>query len=509
MKKYILILFLSITISLNAQVCLDVHLVIQEQTQWCWAASAKCVLDYYGNEYLQCEIADYNRNNCPWGNYGSTDCCVNALWGCNAPAYLECLQDILLNLGNITNAPANNPLALDGINFHLGRQRPIIMRWQKISAPTHGHIMVIYGVDGYKIEYMDPDPATGGYRVLPYDSLKNNGTYEWTQTITLQKSPFPDHCYNCKFDANKGEKAMDCGGPCPPCEYAPQQVIINTATNNLPSDVRAINKITVGNAAVKVLSGQDVTFTTAGDIELLPGFEIDAGANFNTQLQDDPMSLTQICGKFCKEDTYGPIVAYRYKDIFRGYDIVNVDRIVYEITDIQSGRPVYKNIVYVSDYGTVDLWDLIEGAHLGQITYYAALIGIFPCNGGLGNEGVVRFMVYDLDKSLNSEQETEETETSAPFLSPSNNPAPQIEKQTDNFFIIPNPNSGTFQIEPNFPLSDIAHLKVVDVMGTTVYETHNVTSNTIQLQTPAQGQFFVVVFLKEGGMITKKMLIQR
>ena len=327
------------------------------------------------------------------------------------------------------------------------------------------------------------------------------------------KSAYPDHCFDC--EKNFDEEGKDCGGSsCPPCEHAPDQVIINTATNNLPSDVRAIKKITAGNAAVKVLSGQDVTFTTAGEIELLPGFEVDAGANFISQAKGHILEVTADCNEIC-DPGYLPGLFFRWYQ-YMLVDVANVKRIELEIVT-QDKNSVWHTIRYVNienQEGTVLLWNLIDGDfdfHLKPDGYsysyeYAAIY--YGCyqywrywqRFGINNPK---------NKSLNSEQETEETETSDPFLSPSVNSTPQIEKQTDNFFIIPNPNSGTFQIEPNFPLSDIAHLKVVDVMGTTVYETQNVTANTIQLQTPAQGQFFVVVFLKEGGMITKKMLIQR
>ena len=42
-----------------------------------------------------------------------------------------------------------------------------------------------------------------------------------------------------------------------------------------------------------------------------------------------------------------------------------------------------------------------------------------------------------------------------------------------------------------------------------VYETEKLTTNTIQLQNAANGLYFVVVFLKDGTMLTQKMMVGR
>ena len=80
--------------------------------------------------------------------------------------------------------------------------------------------------------------------------------------------------------------------------------------------------------------------------------------------------------------------------------------------------------------------------------------------------------------------------------------------QTPNFILHPNPNQGIFQLETNFPLSAIGNLKITNLMGATVYETQNVVSNMVQLQNPTAGTFFVVMVLKDGAVITRKMVVQ-
>ena len=37
--------------------------IFQLQTMWCWAANTHCVLEYYGNPMVQCEIVEYSFSN--------------------------------------------------------------------------------------------------------------------------------------------------------------------------------------------------------------------------------------------------------------------------------------------------------------------------------------------------------------------------------------------------------------------------------------------------------------
>jgi len=59
-----------------------------------------------------------------------------------------------------------------------------------------------------------------------------------------------------------------------------------------------------------------------------------------------------------------------------------------------------------------------------------------------------------------------------------------------------------------FPLSKIGTLKITNPLGVTVYQTQNVTEHTIQLQNSATGMFFVVITLKDGNVLTQKMVVQ-
>ncbi|MDR2970498.1 MAG: T9SS type A sorting domain-containing protein [Bacteroidales bacterium] len=535
MKKYILLLLLGITITVNAQVCLVVPKILQEQSEWCWAAASKCVLDYYGFVHQQCEIAEYVRLNGIFNNLGLVNCCVDPLQGCNQGTSTTggtgSIEDILVEFGNIANAPAKT-LDMSGIEFHLNLQRPLIIRWENISDTTHGHAMVIYGTNGNDIiEFMDPDC---GYDELPYNDLLNSGGFQWTLTIYPLVSPYiiPKHCSNCKFEPELGEEEMDCGGSCPPCEHAPQYKSFTTSTNNLPTVVRAIEKITAGNASVKVLTGQNVNFYTAGTIELLPGFEVEEGGNFTAEPKWNILEVTADCNKYCEPriptayDRWCPW-PWPYTNGTFLVEVANVLKIylvVYRRYDSswvidEVGEFVYSNLVENQE-GFVPLWDLIEGEppeYLKpdyRIYKYWAYLRIYPCEWEgnrywnywrkfiIVNDPTPHKMIKDgLSDELVSINQILHTDIDNVMY-------PEL-NMTPSFSLIPNPNSGTFQLETNFPLTDISHLKIINLLGVPVYETKNQTSNTVQLQNAASGIFFVVIILKDGAVLSQKMVVQR
>ena len=48
----------------------------------------------------------------------------------------------------------------------------------------------------------------------------------------------------------------------------------------------------------------------------------------------------------------------------------------------------------------------------------------------------------------------------------------------------------------------------MNLLGVSVYETQKVSSNTIQINNAPAGQYFVVMILKDGNVLTQKMMVQ-
>lgn len=186
MKK-ILFLFTALLFSrtLEAQQ-LAVPEIFQEQTEWCWAGVSKSVLDYYGTNIAQCDIADYARTVIKWRNFGSTDCCINPNLGCNYWnynwGYPGSIQDILVNFANIQNYGVAKPLSLTEISKEIKGGRPFIVRWGWTSGG--GHFVVGHGINGNNISYMNPWIGEG-YHISTYNWLVNDGVHEWTHTNVL------------------------------------------------------------------------------------------------------------------------------------------------------------------------------------------------------------------------------------------------------------------------------------------------------------------------------------
>jgi hypothetical protein len=54
----------------------------------------------------------------------------------------------------------------------------------------------------------------------------------------------------------------------------------------------------------------------------------------------------------------------------------------------------------------------------------------------------------------------------------------------------------------------IGNLKITNFLGASIYEAQHLTTHTIQMPTSAPGIYFVVMILKEGTVLTQKMMIQ-
>jgi len=196
MKKYILSAFLGIAITANAQI-LNVPAIIQEQSQWCWAAVSKSVLGYYNYPYYsQCEIAEYTRS-LRFYDFGTVPCCFSALYGCDYWNfnwyYPGSVQDILAHFGNIYNVGMTDILSISDIQNNISQNRPFIAAWKYSNGA--GHAVVGRGIDSNNIVYyMDPtwNVVGGGYQVLSYNNFKKDGTHEWIETNVMLVSPsFP------------------------------------------------------------------------------------------------------------------------------------------------------------------------------------------------------------------------------------------------------------------------------------------------------------------------------
>lgn len=156
--------------------------VLQEQTEWCWAATTRAALLYFGVDKKQCELAEWTRthNTANDRYFGATDCCKNPSGQCNTWNYFwmngspkkgvgGTIEDLLVQFG--TNAKTTryeddpNTTANEGqrglqdFSAAIDGGKLVFIRWA--WSDGGGHFIVGYGYDGTLIHYMNPWPGEG------------------------------------------------------------------------------------------------------------------------------------------------------------------------------------------------------------------------------------------------------------------------------------------------------------------------------------------------------------
>ncbi len=173
---------------------LPVPTTIQQQSEWCWSACSKCVLDYYGlPSQTQCSIAEYARTQITWTSFGTTNCCVNASQGCNywnySWGYPGSIEDILQHFGGIKTINLSYALSVTQIQKETFYKNPFIIRWGWYSGG--GHFMVGSGISGNSVYYMNPLPGYGA-QIGNYDwMVDQNNSHTWTHTQLFCAPPAP------------------------------------------------------------------------------------------------------------------------------------------------------------------------------------------------------------------------------------------------------------------------------------------------------------------------------
>ncbi|MEJ2611911.1 MAG: C39 family peptidase [Candidatus Thiodiazotropha sp.] len=165
---------------------LDIPLVEQEQKYWCWAGATQSILQYYGNDWKQCEIAEFARTHSTYHNYGSENCCKNPSGACNDLNELAIqkgsIQDILKNMASppITSTLIKRKLSENEIKDNIKLKRPFIIL-------AYEHFIVGYGFKNGNLYYMDPWEGEG-YGYNKYEDKVNDK--EWYWTLTMSSSPY-------------------------------------------------------------------------------------------------------------------------------------------------------------------------------------------------------------------------------------------------------------------------------------------------------------------------------
>lgn len=165
-----LMLFCSITTSVfAASLYLNVPGTMQEQTNWCWAASGVCTLNYHSLGVSQTQFVTYVK--------GSAQNVAGWPWE---------VQDGLDHWGVDSSWTSGN-ISWSNVKSNINNYAPIItsIAWSPLWQ-FQGHMMVIYGYyeDSYvnNVSYMDPWASNPRWNSRTFSSYVSNSQWMWSAT---------------------------------------------------------------------------------------------------------------------------------------------------------------------------------------------------------------------------------------------------------------------------------------------------------------------------------------
>jgi len=178
------------------------------------------------------------------------------------------------------------------------------------------------------------------------------------------------------------------------------------------------------------------------------------------------------------EHSYG---AWHHKG---GYGLVNAYKAAQYVSDLylqditQTGTESYRalNSINAGKNVTTDTFEEEYIIKNGANVTFSTGNKIILSDGFIANEGAI-FNAFIEPNSCNSSllspaSEENEDEYISPIMVNGKEEVTFEEKvfyDSERFNLFPNPNSGTFQIETNFPLSEIAHLKITNILNGVAY----------------------------------------
>lgn len=167
---------------------LNVAETIQEHSNWCWDASSRAVMSYYGSSYTQCYIANWafginyacGNSTFNWNSYANQP---NALYGTSGS-----VASILYYLGGISNTGYPYALSWSSVTWDVNNNRPFVMRYGWTAGG--GHIMVGDGWEtsnGTNYVYiMNPWPGEG-QEYSTYSYAVGASDHKWTHSLRMNR----------------------------------------------------------------------------------------------------------------------------------------------------------------------------------------------------------------------------------------------------------------------------------------------------------------------------------
>lgn len=192
MKKInIIVLFIALVTGFSVygqSYIVNVPVVRQEQSNWCWDADSKCILEYYGTVVQQCDIATYAIG----GN------CCSSPSSCNQTNVFQGSKGVigvLSKFGKIASTRIQSTIPMSQILSELQANRPFILGIMWNGGGGHVVVGCGYNQSTSSITFMD-SWQNNGMTTKKYSSgstmSTNSGTGTWAETLVITTNPTTD-----------------------------------------------------------------------------------------------------------------------------------------------------------------------------------------------------------------------------------------------------------------------------------------------------------------------------
>jgi len=155
------------------QKILSVTAIRQEQTNWCWAATAQAIMGFHGTSVRQCDLANWL--------FSQSTCCSNpGSAACNRAA-TNAEQSRVYSHWGFSNTPVNSSISFTTVKNEICNNRPIKFGWAWTGGGGHALTMRGYydGTTDY-VYYIDPGDASYNYNA--YSWVVSGGNHTWSTT---------------------------------------------------------------------------------------------------------------------------------------------------------------------------------------------------------------------------------------------------------------------------------------------------------------------------------------
>jgi hypothetical protein len=164
---------------------LNLPVVTQQHSEWCWDADASAILQYRGIQQSQCAIANwvygisYACGNYPfnWNNNANSP---NAMTGSTG------ISGIVWNLGGRHWYYYSQAVSYSTASNAINHGNPVVILWEWQGGG--GHFVVLDGYDdnGHMLYFMNPWPGEGaGYGSYTWiaHGTGDMGTHAWAESL--------------------------------------------------------------------------------------------------------------------------------------------------------------------------------------------------------------------------------------------------------------------------------------------------------------------------------------